>query len=652
MRSGACIPILYEGGGFIMAVAKMKLVNIVGRLRDFDNVVQQCCIKGNFHPEQSSLALDNVEEFVPIEEPNPYARTLQKLVDLGVQSGVRLQYSNFDRNTMTDRELTAYVEKTGKELDALGNKVRELNQTTARLEQGLAQLSHLTNLGISLDDLFGSKFIRYRFGRLPKDSFPKLDFYEDSDYIFFFPLEEDSGYYWGFYVSPVHEIEKADEVFNSLYFERIDILEEAHGTPAEATVKIGAQLEQSRRDLEAAKARVQEYIRKNRDPFLVVYSKVRYLHDSFEIHKYASKCGDNFYIFGWVPEREIPAFTKQFDRLPDVDCVVENTEEAENIDPPTSLVNNASFRPFESFVEMYGLPAYNEVDPTPLLAITYTIFFGIMFGDLGQGFVILALGAFLWFHKRRRSSFGGILMRLGISSMTFGALYNTIFGYEGKLPFTILPVHENAYVNTVLFSTVGLGVFILLISMVVNLVNAVRQKNIEKLVFSQNGLAGMVFYASIVLAFVLILLYQKNILSPVFIVCLLVVPLLLIFLKEPLAKLCEHKPDWKPENTGEFIISSFFEVFEVVLSFATNTISFIRIGAYILSHAGMMLAVFALSSMSGHTSIVGVVIGNILVIGLEGMLSGIQVIRLEFYEMFSHFFDGTGKPYTPAKINY
>lgn len=103
-----------------------------------------------------------------------------------------------------------------------------------------------------------------------------------------------------------------------------------------------------------------------------------------------------------------------------------------------------------------------------------------------------------------------------------------------------------------------------------------------------------------------------------------------------------------------FLVQSVFELFEVVLSYLTNTISFVRIGAFALSHAGMMQVVLMLANAEngGSPNWPVVVIGNLFVMGMEGLIVGIHVLRLEYYEMFSRFFTGSGRefiPYTEVK---
>jgi V/A-type H+-transporting ATPase subunit I len=633
-----------------MAVAKMKLVNIVGRLKDFDQVVQSCCIKGNFHPEFSSLAVENYEEFVPIEDPNPYERATQKAVDIGVHSNIELKYKSFEKLGMGFEQLSEYIDKAEHELGILNSSVSELSTKAGRLEQVQRALTHLNDFSINLDELFGCKNIVFRFGRLPKDNYEKINGDEAYDNRLFFPLEEDELFFWGFYVAQKKDEQETAEFYASLYFERIEIIEEAHGTPSEAHAAIGIQLKETHELLSAAYAKVQKYWSDNKETYLKVYSNIRYLHDSFDIRKFAAKYDENFYIFGWVTEHEIGAFTKQFDRFPDVDCIVETTQDAENVTPPTSLVNNGAARPFENFVGMFGLPSYNEIDPTPFMAITYSVIFGIMFGDLGQGFVVLLIALFM---KHRKMFLGDIMIRCSIFSMIFGTLYNSVFGFDGLLPFAaVLPVHNASYLNTVLLVSVGFGIFLILTCMVLNIINGIRQHDIEKFLFNQNGLAGFVFYASVITAIVLLMIFNKNILTPIFICVLIVVPLLLVAFKEPLTKLCERKKDWIPQNKGEYFILTFFEMFEIMLSFISNTVSYIRIGAFILSHSAMMIAVFTIAKMTGGGSPAVIIFGNCFVIALEGLIVGIQGLRLQFYEIFSRFYVGSGKPYEPVTIKY
>ena len=122
----------------------------------------------------------------------------------------------------------------------------------------------------------------------------------------------------------------------------------------------------------------------------------------------------------------------------------------------------------------------------------------------------------------------------------------------------------------------------------------------------------------------------------------------ILFVKELLiGKIDKHdKEEYMPDSAADFIMQNFFEVIEYILSYFSNTVSFLRIGAYMLVHAGMMMVFFSLAGDElSVKSVLIIVLGNVIVIALEGLLSGIQVLRLEFYEMFSRFYEGDGKPF-------
>ena len=163
-------------------------------------------------------------------------------------------------------------------------------------------------------------------------------------------------------------------------------------------------------------------------------------------------------------------------------------------------------------------------------------------------------------------------------------------------------------------------------------------------------MAGFVFYVSLVAGLICQMLLNIPVMNIAYILGLIVLPLILMFMREPLGRLAEGKKNWQPAKWGEYFVQSFFELFEMCLSYVTNTMSFLRVGAYILVHAGMMLVVFTLAEMVGgavgYTLIL--IIGNVIVMALEALLVAIQVLRLDYYEIFSRFYIGEGRPFTPV----
>ena len=189
-----------------------------------------------------------------------------------------------------------------------------------------------------------------------------------------------------------------------------------------------------------------------------------------------------------------------------------------------------------------------------------------------------------------------------------------------------------------------------MLAMVLNIINAVRAKDYGRLFFNQSGIAGLVCYGFVVLCALLFLTGHG--LPATVLICIAVgIPLIAILLKEPLSHLVERKSNIFPEGSKVmFFVEALVEGFDVVLSYATNTISFVRVGAFALSHAGMMGVVMTLAGLEkGSPNWLVIVLGNLLVAGLEGLIVGIQVLRLEYYEMFSRFYSGSGKPFVSFK---
>jgi V/A-type H+-transporting ATPase subunit I len=184
--------------------------------------------------------------------------------------------------------------------------------------------------------------------------------------------------------------------------------------------------------------------------------------------------------------------------------------------------------------------------------------------------------------------------------------------------------------------------------MCINIYSLFKRGCVADAILGQNGLAGLSFYAGTIFGFVGQLLGIK-IFSPLYMLVFIFLPLVCIFFEGPFGKLLQKDLNWKPESWKEYFMQSFFEVFEIVLSYITNTLSFLRVGAFVLVHAGMMMVFARLAEMSGAIGcLIFMLLGNIIVIGFEGLLVGIQVLRLEFYEMFIRFFEGQGVAFSPV----
>lgn len=632
----------------------MKLISIVGPVEDFDTVAQKYLLGFDMHVENAISLLDNVKGLVPFADDGSVAEPLAKIREY-------FQLAALDLETLSQQaaerhrslaEITAQLDEVGGRLFDTHEKLRQNEAAAEANRQVIRQLSHMRSLDADLDEIFRLSFIKFRFGRLPKSGYQKLKMYlEDIDAIFV-EGEIDADYVYGIYFMPAEQEEKIDAVFSALYFERIMISGDAHGTPEEACKQFEAHCEALSAEHEALTGDVRSIVQEYEASLLADYKSLKNMETVKALKKMSAHTRDSFYVAGWVPEDDTEAITKALQNEPNVIVVEEEPDIIKKATPPIRLRNAKLFRPFRMFVEMYGLPSYTELDPTPILAISYALLFGIMFGDVGHG-LLLFLGGML-LYKLKKMDLAGIMAQAGFCATIFGFLYGSIFGNEEILRqnpitsrfFLISPMED---ITTILISTVALGAVIIMIAMLLGMINAAKNKQWGKLLFTQNGLAGLVFYGFLLFTVVNMFLHITTVPAAVSALCI-VLPLICMFLQEPLSDLLAGKKNWMPENMGEFMMESFFELFEVILSYATNTISFVRLGAFALAHGCMMSVVFILAGMtSGVGYVIVLILGNALVVGLEGLIVGIQSLRLEFYEMFSRFYEGGGRPFKNLK---
>lgn len=636
-------------------IEKMKFLSITGPKADIDRMTETYLSKYEIHLENALSELTEVANLSPFLEINPYKEALSTIDSF---------YEQLEDPSQISPELMD-IEKAIKTVRAVQDGFRRLEEEKSRLQSEHAEILDplkiirpFKNLNFDVSEILNFKYIHYRFGRIEKQYLQKFEkyIYDNLDTLFI-KCGEDEMYVYGVYFVPEHQAHKVHAVYSSMHFERIFIPNEYHGTAAEAFEKLDTRHREIHKALDANKEASHKFLQDNSTKIVSAKAALDACSSSFDIRKLAACTpGDTntFYILcGWMTEKDALAFQKDIQNDEKIFCLMEDQKAPATQKPPTKLRNPKLFKPFEMYVKMYGLPAYNEMDPTWFVAITYSFIFGAMFGDVGQGLVLFLGGLFLY--KTKKMDLAGIISCAGVFSVFFGFMYGSFFGFEDVLKAIWLkPMNQMMDVplvgrlNAVFVIAIGFGMFIILICMVFNIINSIRRGDTEKTWFDSNAVAGLVFYGSIVLTIGLFI-SGKKLPAAAILVIMFGVPLLLMFLKEPLTNLVEKKSEILPEQKGMFFVQSFFELFEVLLSYLSNTLSFLRIGAFAVSHAAMMEVVLMLAGATngGSPNWVVVVLGNIFVCAMEGLIVGIQVLRLEYYEIFSRFYAGNGREFKP-----
>ena len=634
-----------------MAIEKMKLIRTYGLMDHLDEFITSCCISGDFHPENAMDFISDSLGFVPLNEENPYTSSLQKIDEIASVAGVTLKDTFKGDEIIINPEELDFIDSLRAKISDTFTKRKDISDKLQNIEASIEQFEHFIGLDVPIEDVLSCEFLKVRFGSIPKDCYPKLKAYEGNNLFVFLESSTDEKSYWGLYAAPQKQIDDVDRIFASLYFNRIRI-PFTNGTPREILDKLNTEKATLSQELESLDKQISTFWSENAEHCEQVHAYLEIASLAFDLRRYAAKDSDSDYFIyvGWVPKSSFKWFKQRIEKIDGVTFEEADPAEEKRSNPPVKLKNKKPFRPFEMFVEMYGLPSYGGMDITPFVAITYSLLFGIMFADLGQG-LVLAIGGYL-VYRLKGAKLAKILVPCGMSSAFFGLMVGSVFGYENLLDplyhaigLSGKPLSVMDSINTVLILAIGIGIALVLISMGLNVVCSLKNKQIGEALFGTNGIVGMILYATLVCA-VIGFMSHKSVLPTGVTVIVAIVCILILFFQEILIGLVNGKKDCMPEKWADFIMQNFFEVIEYILTYFSNTVSFLRVGAFVLVHAGMMMV---FSSLAGDEysvgGIISMIFGNIIVMALEGLLTGIQVLRLEFYEMFSRFYAGDGKAF-------
>jgi len=635
-------------------IEKMKFLSITGPKADIDRVIDQYLSKYEIHLENALSELRSVKDLRPYIEINPYKDVYQRSNELISSLSGPLPAP---QKQMSLEDAISVVNELDSQMKELSGEKEALEAQKQTLDESLEKVMPFVGLDYDLRSILHFKYIKFRFGRISREYYTKFEnyVYDTIDTVLYKCMEDDD-YVWAVYFVPDTIADRVDAIYASMHFERFYLPDEYDGTPTEAIQSLKEHIAQISASITDVDVKISEAMDGRKAELAAAHEKLASFSTNFDVRKLAActkQDVNTFYILcGWMTERDAKSFQKEIENDINTFCIVEDDHNNILSKPPTKLKNPGLFKPFEMFIQMYGLPAYNEIDPTILIGITYSFLFGFMFGDVGQGLCLL-IGGFLLF-KTRKMSLAAIISCCGFFSTIFGFMFGSVFGFENLItPVWLRPAEHMTNLpfigklNTVFIVAVAIGMGIILLTMVLNIINSLRDHDPEKAYFDTNGAAGLVFYGAMV-ATVVLYMTGNPLPATVILIIMFVIPLLIIFFKDPLTNMVEKKAKIMPEQKGMFVVQGLFELFEVLLSYFSNTLSFVRVGAFAVSHAAMMEVVLMLAGAeAGSPNWIVIVIGNLFVCGMEGLIVGIQVLRLEYYELFSRFYHGTGRAFKP-----
>jgi V/A-type H+-transporting ATPase subunit I len=543
--------------------------------------------------------------------------------------------------------------------------VRELEnqkQHMAQLQRYISQLQPVSELNADLDTVRHLRYLFAMLGTIPIANLERLRSSLEHVPFKLVTLRRDQYLATVILFGSKRDTDILTRAARSAYLNPLNLPEMYRGTPAEAIEALQTGIQRTQERLDGLQAEIDRLHKERIDHLRRLLWRVRASRTLAQTIAHYGRLRYTYLVEGWTPTSRIPVLQESINQVSNEVVIEVSPPQLRNdAGTPVALEQVTLLKAFQGLVTTYSQPLYGEVDPTPLIAVTFPLIFGIMFGDVGHGLLLLLLGILLASRAIKKlrgwANFGVIVIACGVASMIFGFLYGSVFSFEDAFAARWLQPHVD--IMSILLTTVGIGAALLSLGMIVNIINTALLSQWGHLLFGHNGLTNLIFYWSLLgmgLNTVPTMLgVETGIQIPQAVTNLLpwlaAISLLATALSEILENLIEgHRPLVK-DGVGSYLIQLPVETFEMFISLFSNTLSYVRMGAFAVAHGALSQVVIGLAGSGnnvGHWA--AIVLGNLFIVGFEGMIVGIQTLRLEYYEFFSKFFTGGGANYRPLML--
>jgi V/A-type H+-transporting ATPase subunit I len=535
----------------------------------------------------------------------------------------------------------------------LATEQKRLDQLTGYLNQ----LEPIADVDLDISDLNDTHYIFSMLGVIPVANIKRLETSLVRVPFVLLTLRQDTEKAVVWLVGTQHRAGVLERAARSAYLNPLKLPSVHQGTPAQVIDSLHTAIERAKRSIATQKSVVARLAKAHQQQLHTLLWRVRASRMMADAIARFGQLQYTYLIVGWVPTSKLENLKQQLKKV-SAEIVVDTfptkrEESRQNV--PIVLNNPRLLGPFEQLVTIFAQPRYTEIDPTFLMAITFPLLFGAMFGDVGHGLLLALLGGVLISKKvpalRGMAGLGGLVTICGLAATMFGFLYGSLFGIEDILPAIWMRPMGN--IMQILMIAVGAGVVLLSIAFLLSMLNAAMSRDWGGLFFGSTGLAGFVLYWSLIGLLAGNFVSGFPIPSLVFIITVALSGLV-VMLSEVLKHLVDGHRPLVEEGIGTYAVQAFFEIFETLVSFLSNTLSYVRVGAFAVAHGGLSAVIFILAALAGPKYGIGYwivfVIGTLFIVGFEGLIVGIQTMRLEYYEFFSKFFKGGGTQHKPLEL--
>jgi V/A-type H+-transporting ATPase subunit I len=543
------------------------------------------------------------------------------------------------------------VDESSNKLEVWGKRRETLIEELEQLEATKTYVEALTSLSMKPRELSETQFALAHFGRMSADNFNRLEETTIDAPLLAVDLSRAGDNVWVLIFTVPGYKDGAKKILDAVYFKEYslaDITNRLSGEDPMDQVEHG--IEFRKRSIAGLEDAASNILKENRDEFEKLYSKLYTMQRVYDLCKGRGEIGGMYVLSGWIPEDTYENIKDSIERdAPRTSITVEQVKNiaASGVRIPTMLRNNRVVRAFQDVVALYSVPSYGEVDPSPFVAITFILFFGFMFGDAGHGIVLWLAATYLGKKRILSKSLAYVMKCASCSSMVFGLLYGSFMGIEFEnYALWLSPMHDISK----LFSTaIVFGVIMISAGMILNMIIRYRERDFGRLLFDGQGFAGLFVYWGSAIAIYASVSHTQTPFPVAYLWYVILAVIVLTLFKDTLARTLLHQ---RVESEAPAL--QVFEVLHNLMNYFTNTASFVRLAAFALNHVALSFAVMKISEMMEHLPGGGVlkafvyIFGNLFIVGMEGLIVFIQVLRLEYYEFFGKFYRGGGNVFKPV----
>ncbi len=652
---------------------RMHQINVMVFETEVDDVAKAIVRLGILHLVQLDDAqpwVEQLDQFEAGKVSSRIDRLYNRVTDLMKDLAIReLPLEEGDakllETSITDfGEMETEVTELEKRVEGLVLRRKELEVHLERMQGILNEVSPLTELGLPPGQA-PYTFLEVRYGQVSADNLELIREKTAALAAVVIPLTQREGKEFVLVIGLKTDRLKLKRILRDAAFADIEMPagEEAREEAGLVTGELEERIEKIKEQIDGLKEKLTVVSSEYASVLTGFNRSLRVAELLLKVKSYLKKTRKTFIFSGWVPSDRKREVEGEIFRAARGRAIVEIIPPEEitgvkggDVKVPVMLKNPGFFRPFEMLVSSYGLPEYKFIDPTVFVAISFLIMFGMMFGDVGHGLVLCVIGWLLGFRKGDRSEGVTLVGKLGfycgLASIVFGFLYGSIFGVETWISHLWLsPMHE---IGRFFKFAIFFGVGMISLGILLNIINAVRARDFKGTFFDHAGLISAILYWCGIGA---VAIFMRNRPVPIQLVAFgIILPVLLFFLREPLSAIFGRRKMRFETGIGTYIMESVIEVIEIITGYLGNTVSFIRVAAFALAHAGLFIAVFNMADLvkgkSGGVIWAALIfiLGNVVIIALEGLVVTIQAIRLEYYEFFGKFFMGGGTAYKPIGL--